>query len=291
MTDITMSLDDTLELDTIIRESSVPLNPVTDVKYEGSDSTVHNSTGLQTNTYIFEPEKSGNYTITVNGQELTIKVTDPSTIPDSGIFRYTWDSKNIVNGVLNDVWGDHNLSLSGEITTGEAGLSTEYNSEESALFDGSNDEGRYSYTRNSISEWSITFWINSKSGSNNKILADDDDGNSNPVDCFEAQHDNGVIELYSGGGSWISFDSLSTDTPTFVGITVDETDTTVQVGTSKTTNSYSQSLFNQNTLVVGRGQSGFESYFSGHLDDIRGYSKKLSTTELDNLRMTGKIKG
>lgn len=104
MPDITMSLDDTLELDTIIRESSVRLNPVTDVRYEGSDSTVHNSTGLQTNTYIFEPEKPGDYTIIVNGQKLTIKVTDPSTIPDSGIFRHTWDSKNIVNGVLNDVW-------------------------------------------------------------------------------------------------------------------------------------------------------------------------------------------
>lgn len=99
-----------------------------------------------------------------------------------------------------------------------------------------------------------------------------------------------VIELYSGGGGWISFDTLSTDTPTFVGITVDETYTTVQVGTSKTTNSYSQSLFNQNVLVVGRGQSGFERYFSGHLDDIRGYSKKLSTTELDNLPMTEKSK-
>lgn len=92
--------------------------------------------------------------------------------------------------------GDHNLSLSGDIITGEAGLSTEYNSEESALFDGSNDKGKYSYTRNSISEWSITFWIDSGSGSNNKILADDDDGNSNPLDCFEAQHNNGYRALF-----------------------------------------------------------------------------------------------
>jgi hypothetical protein len=79
-----MNVDDTLELDTIIEESSRASNPVSSIKYEGSDSTVHDSKGIQTNTFIFDPQESGNYTITINGQELTVKVTNPSTIPDSG---------------------------------------------------------------------------------------------------------------------------------------------------------------------------------------------------------------
>lgn len=80
-----MSLNDTLELDTIIKKSNIASNPIGDVKYEGDDSTVHNSKEIQTNTYVFEPQKPGNYIIPVNGQQLSVEVTDPSTIPESGI--------------------------------------------------------------------------------------------------------------------------------------------------------------------------------------------------------------
>jgi hypothetical protein len=56
MADITMGLNDKLELDTIIEESSRAFNPISSIKYEGNESTVHNSTEIQTNTVIFDPK-------------------------------------------------------------------------------------------------------------------------------------------------------------------------------------------------------------------------------------------
>jgi hypothetical protein len=103
MVDITMSLNDTLELDTIIRESNVPKNPVGPIKYEGSDSTNHNLTGIQTNTAIFDPQESGNYTIPINGQELTIKVTETSTIPETGLTHFYY--AETIEDISND-WVD-----------------------------------------------------------------------------------------------------------------------------------------------------------------------------------------
>ena len=97
-TDITMSLDDTLELDTIIKKSNIASNPVGTIKYEGSNSTVHNYSGIQTNTYIFDPQQSGTYTIPVNGQELTVEVTNPSTIPDTFDFENQNDDSGVPDG-------------------------------------------------------------------------------------------------------------------------------------------------------------------------------------------------
>ena len=98
MSDIQMSLDDTLELDTIIEESTRASNPIGTVKYEGSDSTVHNSTGIQTNTFIFDPQEAGKYTIPVNGQELTVNVTKASAIPDSDAYIHDdWDDGKLTN--------------------------------------------------------------------------------------------------------------------------------------------------------------------------------------------------
>lgn len=49
--DIEMSLDDTLELDTIIKESTVASDSVT-VK-DGTEGSDFNSKGIETNTYIY----------------------------------------------------------------------------------------------------------------------------------------------------------------------------------------------------------------------------------------------
>jgi hypothetical protein len=77
MADITMRLDDTLELDTIIKESDLASDSVS------FDSNKFNSTGIQTHTEIFSPQEAGTYSIEVSGQELTVKLTDPSKISDT----------------------------------------------------------------------------------------------------------------------------------------------------------------------------------------------------------------
>lgn len=79
MADITMSLDDTLELDTIIRESTDATTSIT-VK-DGTKNTDFNLKGIETHTGIFSPINSGVYNLDVNGQELTVEVTDPTNTP------------------------------------------------------------------------------------------------------------------------------------------------------------------------------------------------------------------
>lgn len=97
MADITMSLDDTLELDTIIEESNEPLSSVTVTN--GTDGTDFKSTGIKTGTYIFNPISSGTYNLNVNGRELSVEVTDPSNIPDSVV-------DNFEDGDISDYSGD-----------------------------------------------------------------------------------------------------------------------------------------------------------------------------------------
>lgn len=66
MADITMSVDDTLELDAVIKEQNDPDNIVeqNNDKFEIS--------GLTTHTKILNPLESGTYDISVNGQKLTV---------------------------------------------------------------------------------------------------------------------------------------------------------------------------------------------------------------------------
>lgn len=82
MSDITMSLDDTLELDAIIQN-------VTNTKEDAIfDSSKFNVSEIQTNTLIFKPQDSGTHDITINGQTLSIEVIDTKGLPDQN----TWSS-------------------------------------------------------------------------------------------------------------------------------------------------------------------------------------------------------
>jgi hypothetical protein len=59
MVDTTVSLDDTLELDTIIQQDSNAVNPIGTVTEINDGSTHNNLNGSQTKTAIFDPPKSG----------------------------------------------------------------------------------------------------------------------------------------------------------------------------------------------------------------------------------------
>jgi len=106
MADITMSLDDTLELDAVIKEWNDPNNIVED------SNDKFNMSGFYTGTRVLDPQESGTHTIKVNGQELTVKVTDTSTIPDSGVFDntilqwYAGAGINVSDGQQTNGWYD-----------------------------------------------------------------------------------------------------------------------------------------------------------------------------------------
>lgn len=78
--DIKMTTEDTLELDTIIKDDSNATDPITRVE-NTDDGTNHISDlkGIQTKTSIFNPSKPGDYEIDINGQTLSIKVRGASS--------------------------------------------------------------------------------------------------------------------------------------------------------------------------------------------------------------------
>lgn len=83
MADITMDLNDTLELDAVIEGWDDP-NSIVDV----SDKQSLNISGFQTKTRVIDPQDSGEYTITVNGQDLDLKVTNPDNIPNKVVDNF-----------------------------------------------------------------------------------------------------------------------------------------------------------------------------------------------------------
>jgi hypothetical protein len=99
MADISMNLDDTLELDAIIKDST-EVTSVINAK-NGNESTDFNLEGFQTHTGVFDPINSGTYNLDVNGQELTIKVTDTDSTLSSTIARYDAQESFSGNGGTN----------------------------------------------------------------------------------------------------------------------------------------------------------------------------------------------
>lgn len=76
--DLSMSVDDTVEIDTIIKESSIA-SDIIDVNKptDFSEGKEFNLKGFQTHTGVFDPVVSGDYELNINGQVLSIKVTKP----------------------------------------------------------------------------------------------------------------------------------------------------------------------------------------------------------------------
>jgi hypothetical protein len=127
MADIEMTTDDTLELDTIIEFSSRAKKPINVT--EGSD---YNITGFQTHTGVFDPESSGDYTIEVNGQELSIKVRDNNR-PKTLDFEDQTVGSGVPQGWKNINTGGASVSVTS---------STSYSGSKSIKFDGQITQNR-----------------------------------------------------------------------------------------------------------------------------------------------------
>lgn len=109
MADITMSLDDTLELDAVIEEWSNPDSVITDSENKFDMSGFHTSTG------VLDPQEPGTHNIKVNGQELTVEVIDNSKIPESIIHQYQFED-NSDGSVAIDSIGDKDANINNNIS-------------------------------------------------------------------------------------------------------------------------------------------------------------------------------
>jgi len=64
------------------------MNPISRVERTNDGTNYINSLkGFQTNTVIFDPPESGDYEIDINGQKLSIKVTETSSVPSISMFE------------------------------------------------------------------------------------------------------------------------------------------------------------------------------------------------------------
>lgn len=150
--DIEMSLDDTLELDAIMKEWS----PNTDL-VEVSGGT-YNSKGLQTNTFIFDPQESRTYKIKINGQELSVKVRDSNSIPVNGISRWLGDGSG---GTISDVWSNNDGTINGPSWNSETPLNRGSSLEFSESSSDDVNVGNTSDFNFGQSDFTITVWVRS----------------------------------------------------------------------------------------------------------------------------------
>lgn len=145
MADIKMSVDDTLELDTIIKKDTGAVDPINvEEPSDFSEGSDFNLSGIQTKTGIFDPKKSGDYKLSVNGQILNVKVIKPSTIPSSGDLELRSDARNITasDGDSISSWTDEvNSNSFIQSTTSKQPVykSSNVSGQPSVLFDGSGD--------------------------------------------------------------------------------------------------------------------------------------------------------
>lgn len=125
--DIEMSLDDTLELDTIIKESNIASTPINNITHN-RDNSSHKTdlTNIQTHTCIFDPPKPGEYKIDINNQILNVKVNDPTMIrvedfEDQSIdLNYAstgWTTPSNLSITSNSIGGDYSLKTSKRINS------------------------------------------------------------------------------------------------------------------------------------------------------------------------------
>jgi len=294
--DIVMSLNDTLELDTIIEKSTRATKPI------GYDSNNFTSTGIQTHTGVLKAENTGTHTININGQELTVKVTDPNTVPDSGITRYTFDNADTGGSTSKDLWGRNNGTIFGATT----GISGQIN--EAYSIDGTGDrvETPINPTNDLPSTgFTIGLWFKPKNWNDNDysgIIASQDANNH----LINLGQDN------KGGINWLTNDGsnhgveqanvgYSDGTWYFIVARYDSTNGYI-LDTGSAGGSLSQYSNSDTTLadvdeplyIGGISRDGSFSgsdSVEGDYDDPRFYNKTLSDTEVSNWFETGSISG
>lgn len=283
MTDITMSIDDTLELDTIIENSSRATNPLSDI-----DSSFEKS-GIQTHSTILNPTKPGDYTIKVNGQELSIKVKDSNIIPDSGILRYEFEQS------VKDSWNNYD----GTDNTSAGYVSDSAIGTYSKNFDGNDDYIELSTHSNSGAwsdlsngSFSISIYFKLEENKSGWIWEKRDISTRGPR-TFSIRSNNGNIEQQFAGEMSASLDVDDNKWHQVVLTHNGSSYWTMYLDGSPVSSTTNNNNFGGgNSITIGARKSDDGSvgaYWPGQLDDARAYNKELSPSEVSDLYNNGYI--
>ena len=227
-----------------------------------------------------------------------------NAIPDSGVSRWTFDTADTENGVALDVWGEYDGDINGP-TTGIPGANQTYDTNEAYEFDGDDDYIDYgdhsAHEFSSGQSFTFAFWQYQDSGSSNGSLITK--GYGNPITNVDNQPwylsrtgQGGYAEFFlrdSNGAdfkaqgntditdSWTHtvavYDASASELKLYVNGSIEDTVTGVS------DDSYGQ---NSSPLVSGPHVGEYGGF---KIDDLRIYSKPLTSTEVSNLYQSSSI--
>lgn len=288
--DIEMNVDDTLEIDTIIKNSS---DATKNMGITSNNNSNYNINGIQTHTGIFDPEEADVYTINVNGKKLKINVVGGIPQPDSGLARWTFDYKDTTDTQAKDVWNSNDGTID-NVTTGSMGSNQNYNTNESYSFDGSSSviKGIDMDIKSIGLPLTFSAWIKLNNASQFGDIFSNRDGSSG-TDGMQFMVKGGDVRFRFAGGNPNLFAGVSLSTDTWYFVTgVANTDSTVLYvdGVEENRSSQSANLNSSLNLMIGAEDYEGVLYFDGQIDDPRIYTKALTTKQVSNLYNTGKIK-
>lgn len=299
MPDITMSLDDTLELDTIIKKTGVSESLKVTNGTEGSD---FDTDGIQTQTDIFNPTNPGTYNIIANGQKISVKVTNPNSIPSSVLtedlvawYRFENGDARDYTAILNNNFADstaYDGNINGTTVQPVGGITDfEYN-EDSGLssFNGSNDYislPKFDYVNTGTSnEFTYTVWVNWNNLSSDSWIIGDEQSQNNGV-MIQYKNDINEITNYNTSSyistgytpktdSWEFYTMLQKSDGLYFSSNVNNLSKFSSHTNSDVSEFISIGAFGVATNSEGR-------YLDGKIDDIRIYNKALTQSEVTDI--------
>jgi len=215
-----------------------------------------------------------------------------SAIPASLVARWTFNSGDISGTTAEDiVAGNHNATIDGA-TTGAPGLATTYSTGEAISYDGSNDRVFEDGIAWDASSEDITWscWVNLDNTNSGQILSHEDGTNSRFAFFWDG---NAVSAMVFDGSSTIGeATSVSTGTSVHLIGAYDASahDITFYVNGSSVTGTIAGPRFKGGVTGIAMGSRiGGSEKLAGDQDDVRNYSKLLSSSEASNLFNNGSI--
>jgi hypothetical protein len=264
---ISMNINDTLEIDYLVEEISSDSVNVSDEPSSGASTLDY----IATETSVFNPSETGTYKLDINGQTVEIEVTD---IPDSGDLHSRYDAPSLslsdgdkVSLFTDETGNGYDLSANGAPTYEMNGI----NSNESVLYDGTDDQSTTSFSSNILLPFTVAFtaqFINTSSDPEYLF-----DGDTN-VAGVSGLRDTNVWELFAANEQSQTGGTQDTNPHIFVATFTSNNDVLRVDGTEVINGDSGASNLNG----VSLGARGDESFYANcYIGEVLVYESDQST--------------
>jgi len=214
-----------------------------------------------------------------------------SAIPDSGVFRLTFDDADTSGSTALDVWNDYDGAINGA-TTGAAGLA-DYDSGESYSFDGVDDLVNLGDLPE-FDEVSIGVWVYPTAKSDFARIIENGVSTSVFSLSFDGSSDQKVEAEVRTGGSTTTITGSAIPTNSKTHLILSYNGSTLKLfenGSLSNDAAASGSIDTTSEDAAIGARADGALHFEGRQDDPRYYSKGVTDTEASNWYSTGSISG